>query len=58
MDKSTTLNTKQLSKFLKNIHNLVDDFHQDIYQNDDIFKGINIIENAILNQINKNKQNR
>jgi len=48
-------NPEQLKLFLKQLNNLVDEFHPNIYLIDGVFKGIQTIEIAILNELNKEK---
>ena len=44
---------QQLKEFLTKLNELVDDYHHDIYLINNIFKGIRIIEIAILDELNK-----
>ena len=43
---------QQLKEFLTKLNELVDDYHHDIYLINNIFKGIRIIEIAILDELN------
>ena len=49
-------NPEQLKLFLKQLNELVDEFHPNIYLIDGVFKGIQTIEIAILNELNKDKE--
>jgi len=53
MKKKKISNSKELNEFLKKLNELVDDFHHDIYLINGVSKGIQIIEIAILNELNK-----
>ena len=44
---------QQMKEFLTKLNELVDDYHNDIYLINNIFKGIRIIEIAILDELNK-----
>tara|TARA_R110000868_G_scaffold361545_1_gene623509 strand:- start:327 stop:494 length:168 start_codon:yes stop_codon:yes gene_type:complete len=46
-------NPKQLNEFLTKLNELVDEYHHNIYLLDGVFKGIQTIEIAILNELNK-----
>jgi hypothetical protein len=46
-------NPKQLKAFLEKLNCLVDEFHPNIYLLDDVFKGIQIIEIVVLDELNK-----
>jgi hypothetical protein len=46
-------NPKQLKEFLEKLNCLVDEFHPNIYLLDDVFKGIQIIEISVLDELNK-----
>ena len=48
-------NPEELKAFLNKLNELVEDFHHEIYLLDDVFKGIKIIEIAILNELNRDK---
>jgi hypothetical protein len=48
-------NPEQLKLFLAKLDELVDEFHPNIYLIDSVFKGIQTIEIAILNELNKEK---
>jgi len=47
---------KQLNEFLKQLNSLIDEFHPNIYLLNDVFKGVQIIEIAILDELNKDKK--
>lgn len=49
-------NPKQLKAFLERLNRLVDEFHPNIYLLNDVFKGVQTIEIAILNELNKDKE--
>lgn len=53
MKKKKISNSKELNEFLKKLNELVEDFHHDIYLINGVFKGIQTIEIAILNELNK-----
>jgi hypothetical protein len=44
-----------LQEFMNKLYGLVDEYHHAIYLNNNIFKGIGIIEVAVLNELNKDK---
>jgi hypothetical protein len=44
---------KQLLLFLGKLNEVVEEFHPIIYLLDDVFKGIQIIEIAVLDELNK-----
>jgi len=44
---------KQLKEFLNRLNDLVDEFHPNIYLLDGVFKGIQVVEVAILDELNK-----
>jgi len=44
---------QQLKEFLYKLNKLVDEYHPNIYLLDDVFKGVEIIEVAILDELNK-----
>jgi len=46
---------KQLKEFLQKLNDLVDKFHPNIYLIDGIFKGVQQIEVAVLDELNKDK---
>jgi Na+-transporting NADH:ubiquinone oxidoreductase subunit NqrE len=46
----------QLKEFLKQLNYLVDEFHPNIYTLSGVFQGIQTIEIAILNELNKDKE--
>jgi hypothetical protein len=46
-------NPEQLKAFLERLNRLVDEFHPNIYLLNDVFKGVQTIEIAILNELNK-----
>jgi len=50
-------NPEELNAFLKKLNELVEDFHHEIYLIDDVFKGIKTIEIAILNELNRDRNN-
>ena len=45
-------NPEQLRKFLTEFRMLIDEYHPNIYTMNDLFKGVNIIEIAILDKLN------
>ena len=47
---------EQLKAFLEKLNSLVDEFHPNIYTLNDVFKGIQTIEIAILDELNKDKE--
>jgi len=49
-------NPEQLKAFLKKLNELVDEFHPNIYLLNGVFKGVQTIEIAILNELNKDKE--
>jgi Na+-transporting NADH:ubiquinone oxidoreductase subunit NqrE len=49
-------NQEQLKAFLKKLNELVDEFHPNIYLLNGVFKGVQTIEIAILNELNKDKE--
>ena len=53
MTKFEENNPEQLKEFIKQLRILVDEFHPNIYTIDKVFKGIEIIEIAILDELNK-----
>ena len=46
-------NPAQLKLFLERLNRLVDEFHPNIYLLNDVFRGVQTIEIAILNELNK-----
>jgi hypothetical protein len=44
---------KQLREFLSRLHDLVDEYHPNIYLLDKVFKGIEYIEIGINDELNK-----
>jgi hypothetical protein len=46
---------EQLKLFLNKLNELVDEFHPNIYLLDGVFKGIQTIEIAILDELNRDK---
>ena len=46
-------NPKQLNEFLTKLNELVDEYHHNIYLLNGVFKGIHIIEIAILDELNR-----
>jgi len=49
-------NPEQLKLFLTKLNELVDDFHPNIYLLKGVFKGVQTIEIAILDELNKDKE--
>ena len=49
-------NPEQLKLFLTKLNELVDDFHPNIYLLNGVFKGVQTIEIAISDQLNKDKE--
>jgi len=45
-------NPEQLREFLYKFRMLIDEYHPNIYTMDDLFKGVDIIEVAVLNKLN------
>ena len=56
MTKFEENNPEQLKEFLKQLNELVDEFHPNIYTLNGVFKGIQTIEIAILDELNKDKE--
>jgi hypothetical protein len=56
MTKFEENNPEQLRAFLKQLNELVDEFHPNIYTLNGVFKGIQTIEIAILDELNKDKE--
>ena len=54
-NKFSDSNPEELKAFLNKLNKLVEDFHHEIYLLDDVFKGVIIIETAILNELNRDK---
>jgi len=48
-------NPEQLRKFLSEFRMLIDEYHPNIYLLDKLFKGVDQIEIAILDELNKDK---
>ena len=48
-------NPDQLKLFLTKLNELVDEFHPNIYTLNGVFKGIQTIETAISDELNKEK---
>ena len=48
-------NPEQLREFLKQLRKLVDEFHPNIYLLDKVFVGLDKIEIAISDELNKDK---
>jgi hypothetical protein len=46
---------EQLRLFLSKLNDLVDEFHPNIYLLDGVFKGIQTIEIAVLDELNRDK---
>ena len=44
---------ERLREFLKQLNYLLDDFHPNIYTIDDVWNGVDIIDIAIKNELNK-----
>jgi Holliday junction resolvasome RuvABC endonuclease subunit len=44
---------EQLREFLKQLNKLLDEFHPNIYTIDNVWSGVDIIEIAIKNELNK-----
>ena len=53
MTKFEENNPERLREFIKQLRVLVDEFHPNIYTIDKVFLGLEIIENSILDEINK-----
>jgi len=53
MTKFEENNPERLQEFLKQLNDLVDDFHHDIYLIDKVFDGLELIDTAIKEEINK-----
>ena len=49
-------NPEQLKLFLTKLNELVDEFHPNIYLLNGVSKGFHIIEIAILDELNKDKE--
>ena len=49
-------NPEQLKLFLTKLNELVDEFHPNIYLLNGVFRGIQTIEIAILDELNKDKE--
>ena len=49
-------NPKQLKAFLERLNRLVDEFHPNIYLLNNVSRGFHIIEIAILDELNKDKE--
>jgi hypothetical protein len=47
---------EQLKAFLEKLNRLVDEFHPNIYLLNGVFRGIQTIEIAILDELNKDKE--
>jgi len=56
MTKFEENNSQLLKAFLKQLNELVDEFHPNIYLIDGVFKGIQTIEIAISDELNKDKE--
>ena len=56
MTKFEENNPEQLREFIKQLRVLVDEFHPNIYTIDKVFLGLEIIENSILDEINKQSE--
>ena len=46
-------NPERLKEFLKQLNDLVDEFHPNIYLNDKIFNGLELIEIGVKEELNK-----
>jgi Holliday junction resolvasome RuvABC endonuclease subunit len=46
-------NPERLSEFLRQLNDLVDEFHPNIYTIDKVFNGLEMIEIGIKEQLNK-----
>jgi Holliday junction resolvasome RuvABC endonuclease subunit len=46
-------NPERLQEFLRQLNDLIDDFHPNIYTIDKVFNGLEIIEIGIKEQLNK-----
>jgi len=55
MSKFEENNPEQLRKFLSEFRMLIDEYHPNIYLLDKLFKGVDQIEIAILDELNKDK---
>jgi Holliday junction resolvasome RuvABC endonuclease subunit len=51
-------NPEQLRQFISQLRQLVDEFHPNIYLIDDVFRGINIIEQAIREKLHEPKEDK
>jgi len=49
-------NPEQLKLFLTKLNELVDEFHPNIYLLNGVFKGVQTIEIAILDELNRDKE--
>lgn len=49
-------NPAQLKLFLERLNRLVDEFHPNIYLLNDVFRGVQTIEIAVLNELNKDNK--
>jgi len=49
-------NPEQLKQFLKELNELVDKFHPNLYLIDKVFKGVTDIEIAVLDELNRDKK--
>ena len=56
MTKFEENNPEQLKEFIKQLRILVDEFHPNIYTINKVFRGIEIIEIAILDELNKQSE--
>lgn len=43
--------TQELREFLDKLHHLIDDYHHEIYLNNDIFEGYGKIVKAVVDEI-------
>jgi len=50
-------NPKQLREFIYQFRKLIDEFHPNIYLIDDVFEGVDMIEQAINEKLNKSEPN-
>jgi hypothetical protein len=50
-------NPEQLQEFLVKFRMLIDEYHANIYLMDTLFVGARIVEMAIIDELNKDKEN-
>ncbi len=53
MTKFEENNPERLKEFLRKLNDLVDEFHPNIYNIDKVFDGLELIDTAIKEEINK-----